>query len=177
MADYTPLADSLFDPGKAILGSTQLAQRDNYIAITEGATGAPRIMLPALERLSAGTTIRSRNDTTIPTTSSDEGTFVGHSLSFIQSGEVRVSFTITDEGGGGRTTTVIRTRAGVETTLLTQKTNGTYTVDAAVLPGDIIRIQMVGTAGDAGRLSNCRFQTNGENIWPASAARLENTYA
>lgn len=177
MADFTTLADSLFTTGKPILGSSQIAQRDNYIAIAEGATGAPRILLPALERLSAGTTIRSRNDTAIPPSASDEGTFVGHSLGFIQSGEVRVSFTITDASGGPRTTTVIRTRAGVETTLLTQKANGTYTVDAAVLPGDIIRIQMVGTQDTAGRLSNCRFQTNGENIWPASAARLENTYA
>lgn len=48
MADFTTLADAMFTTGKPVLGSTQIAQRDNYIAIAEGAAGAPRIVRPAL---------------------------------------------------------------------------------------------------------------------------------
>lgn len=51
---WTNLINSLFLPGKPILGSTGLALRDNPIAIAQGTSGAPRIAPRALETLYLG---------------------------------------------------------------------------------------------------------------------------
>ena len=59
---WTTLINSLFLPGKKILGATGMALRDNPIAIAQGDTGAPRILLPALERLVVGNTTKNRSD-------------------------------------------------------------------------------------------------------------------
>jgi len=45
---YTALADALFDPGQPIRSIDGLALRDNPLAITQGASGAPQVWAQAL---------------------------------------------------------------------------------------------------------------------------------
>jgi hypothetical protein len=49
MATWTTLPDAALEPGKPIRSIDGLALRDNPVAITEGATGAPRIAAAALQ--------------------------------------------------------------------------------------------------------------------------------
>jgi len=174
MAEYTDIALSALLPGEPWTAGKALAVYENPIAIAEGAIDAPRILLTALERVTAGTIIRSRID---------ESLSVGESMSvqrfffnFIQTGVVRVSYTMTALNAN-TVGSVRRIRNGAETTLVSNNSSGTYTVDAAVLPGDTIRIMMTTSIIGGGSLSNCRFQTGGENLWPGNSARLENSYA
>ena len=71
MTTYTAHADALFDPDKPILGSTQLEQRDNLIAVAEGGTDAPRIQglalagpadVPTITVSAAATVVRDAPD-------------------------------------------------------------------------------------------------------------------
>lgn len=50
MADWTSIPDSSIEPGKPIRSIDGLALRDNPIAISEGASGAPRIVGKAAKR-------------------------------------------------------------------------------------------------------------------------------
>ena len=173
MTDYTDLTLASLLPGEPWTAGKALAIYENPTAIAEGAVGAPRILLPALERVTAGATIRSRNDTTVSVGASETAT--AHSFGFVQTGDVRVSYTMTSNGNA--TGSVRRIRDGTAATLVSNTSGGTYTIDAAVLPGDLIEIRMVAAPAGAGSLSNCRFQTGGANLWPAPGVRLENTYA
>jgi hypothetical protein len=49
MATWTTLPDSALEPGKPIRSIDALALRDNPVAITEGAAGAPKIQAQALD--------------------------------------------------------------------------------------------------------------------------------
>jgi hypothetical protein len=49
MATWTTLPDAALEPGKPIRSIDGLALRDNPVAITEGASGAPRIAAAALQ--------------------------------------------------------------------------------------------------------------------------------
>jgi hypothetical protein len=51
MATWTTLPDASLEPGKPIRSIDGLALRDNPVAITEGETGAPRIIGRAAKRL------------------------------------------------------------------------------------------------------------------------------
>lgn len=51
MATWTTLPDASLEPGKPIRSIDGLALRDNPVAITEGETGAPRIVGRAAKRL------------------------------------------------------------------------------------------------------------------------------
>lgn len=173
MSDWTDFDLNVFLPGEPLTSAKALAWYENPIAIAEGAPGAPRNLLRSLERITPGTEIRSRNDTAVGT---DDATVTGHSFAFTQIGEVRVSFTLSGIVGAvsGQ---VQRFRNGTSTTLATQTSNGTYTVDVEILPGDVVSVVIVRSSFTDGTLSNCRFQTNGENLWPGNGARLENDYA
>ena len=48
MADYTVIADTALDPDAPLTSELAYAWRDNLIAVTEGAPGAPRITFPAM---------------------------------------------------------------------------------------------------------------------------------
>jgi len=48
MADWTNIPDATFDPDRPVLGSTHLAIVKNFEALAEGASGAPRVLTPAI---------------------------------------------------------------------------------------------------------------------------------
>ncbi len=175
MADWTTLPNTAVGVGGLPSGTTVTALRDNPVAIAEGALGAPRILLPALETIAAGNTIRSRFDAEV----SGEHQLTGYGFAFIQTGSVRVTFEHRSSVGDGNAT-VVRIRNGSETVLATHANTGSYvarTVDVSVIPGDFVFVRNSASFA-VPFLRNVRFQTSGANLWPApTGVLLENTYA
>ena len=169
MTDYTILSNTAVGVGGLPSGATVTALRDNPLAIAEGTAGAPRIWLPSFERLEAGTSIRSRNDTPLVLGAGQTTTL--HQFSFIQHGTIRVSVRKT---AGTGTVIVRRLRNGALTTLLSSTSTTTHTVDVAVIPGDSVEIAGSSPAV-TGNLTfdNGRFQTNGQDLWPGVSVKLE----
>lgn len=170
MADWTTIADSQVDPKAPVTSELMAALRDNPIAIAEGATGAPRIWLPAFERLEVGSEVRSRDDAE----SAGASSYVGHSFNFIQHGTIRVTFQ--HRAANSRDSAVVyRTRAGSKTPVASYTNTTSYvtrTVDVPVIPGDRVSIEYVGSNNN-GYLRNIRFQTNGQDLWPGAEANVE----
>lgn len=71
MTTYSVIPDTNLDPGKPVRSVDGKTLRDNPIAITEGASGAPRIRTAALQAPEAGTAylINRVQDATVQTTS------------------------------------------------------------------------------------------------------------
>ena len=180
MTTYRAIAASETDPDAPLVAALMKAVADNPKAITEGAVGAPRVAIGALERLTAGTAIRSRDDTTASTSSSSYVT--EFSFDFAQSGTVRVTFSQRSTGGSQSDAQILRTRNRVSTALFTWSTTSTSfqarTGDVGVLPGDLIAIQQkTAPAGTAVEVTLMRIQTNGESLWPGSNLAVEgNTF-
>ena len=178
MADWTNLPNQAVGVGGLPSGTTVTALRDNPVAIAEGAAGAPRLFLRALEQLEAGDQIRSRNDETI-SYSDEPNTRALHAFDFIQTGIVRASIERLS-GNSDSFVEVRRIRNGVATQLASRTSNGTLTVDVSVLPGDRVELNAVRVLsfGD-GDISarRGRFSTNGQDLWPGSSQRLEGNRA
>jgi hypothetical protein len=176
MADYTEILDDELVPDAPITSLLGFRFRDNPIAIAEGAADAERIRVGAMQRLTAGTNIRSRADAVVEVTA---GTGVGHSFAFAQAGTIRVTFEH-DTTGLSAEVNVTRIRNGTATVIATYGTTAGYTarsVDVSVLPGDNVQIIAIATSA-SNFLRNMRFQTGGEDLFPGSACNLEgNTYA
>lgn len=179
MADYNPILDAETDPEAGLRSSLFKRMVANPIAIAEGAVGAPRIRIGALQRLTAGDEIRSRSDSEFTGTSATDL----HAFSFVQAGTIRMSAEFRNTNAiPTPTVNLNRTRNGTTTTVatLTGVSGATYatrTADVDVLPGD--SLQFARPAIGTGTLSvrNMRFMTDGEDLWPGVGARLEgNTY-
>ncbi len=173
MADWTNLPNAAVGVGGLPSGTTVTALRDNPIAISEGAAGAPRLRVGALQRLSPGAQVRARRDAEMTATD-------GISFAFLQSGMVRVTFEHRDNATFPGSASVVRRRNGVETVLATWANTNSYvarTLDASVLPGDFLQVRNYG-GGATPYLRNQRISTDGEDLFPGSEAYLEgNTYA
>lgn len=180
MADWTNLPNAAVGVGGLPSGTTVTALRDNPIALAEGKPGAPRILLPALEEIAAGTTIRSRIDAEV----SAVGEITGHGFAFIQRGSVRVTFEHGTNAGSilnVGNAELVRIRNGSETVLATHDNTISYvsrTADVSIIPGDFVFVRNGFSPSVTYYLRNVRFQTSGANLWPASdRVPLENTYA
>ena len=149
----------------------------NVVAAAQGAVGAPRISIGALQRISAGNEIRSRFDSErmgggVPIT--------GTGFSFMQAGSIRATFTfrVGDSTLGGLAY-LYRIRNGASTTLWSggySTSNQTVTVDVSVLPGDRV-YPYIHDFSQTVYLSNERYMTNGEDLYPGNSTPLEgNTY-
>lgn len=169
MADYTTPPWSQLVAGKPWTDEKAAAAFENSIAIAEGADGAPRLRIGALQRLSAGEEIRVRADAEV-----SSGTILD--IGFIQIGIVRIKFSHRSSSGLA-SASVIRIRGGEETVLAVYDVGGGFvarTVDCPVLPGDRIKVSSTGL------ISLCRMQTNGEDYFPVSVTKgipEGNTYA
>lgn len=78
MATWTTITDAALEPGKPIRSVDGLALRDNAIAITEGASGAPKIRAAAFQPPASGTdnivmTVQDAEIETIIDTFTDAG--------------------------------------------------------------------------------------------------------
>ena len=157
MADWTELDTNGLLPGEPLTSAKALAFFENPVAITEGATGAPRNTLKSIERIAAGASLRATMAETYG--GSETRTVLG--LIIAQIGTVRVAVTTSITS----TRTITRRRGGVSTTLLTGGGTGAITSDVSVIPGDLI--SCIGAVGASSTTITATFSTNGENLWPA----------
>ena len=175
MADWTTIPDSSIEPGKPIRSIDGLALRDNPIAIAEGAAGAPRILLSAFERLTAGNVVRSRYD---EQQSNSNGIYsLLAKWGMIQSGDVRITLEQRSQNASfAAEVRIVRSRVGVNTTLVTWSSFSDSFVfrslDASVIPGDTLYVEHrsgVDSSSFPSRVRNLRLQTGGPVWWPAVA--------
>jgi len=89
MATWTTLPDAALEPGKPIRSIDGLALRDNPVAITEGAAGAPQIQTAAL--------ITGERMTTANVLNATAGASVGAVGTYAFLGDI--NSTTTNEGG------------------------------------------------------------------------------
>ena len=174
MTAYVTITDGEIDQDSAVTQPLLTAIRDNPIAITEGAVGAPRVLIGALERLNPGTVIRSRSDAVSSTTSAtDVNTFL---FNIMQYGTIRLIFSQRSVFGSTSTAYIYRYRNGITTTIASWATASTSFIDRSadfgVLPGDQVGI-FHKTSGTAVEVSTQRIQTNGESLWPGAVASVE----
>lgn len=181
MADWTNIVDSQLEPDAPLTSDLAFAWRDNLLAAMQGAAGAERLRIGALERLVAGDQIRSRRDGEV--SASVPTTITSLTFAFLQAGSVRCRWEHRCSGNPANgTTSLLRVRNGSTTTIASFSNGTSYvgrTADADVLPGDEIRFTNntpVGS-GVGPYLRNCRLSTAGGNLWPAGAYPVEgNTY-
>lgn len=152
MTTYTAITNGQIDQDSPITQPLMTAMRDNPIAITEGATGAPRIYgnsfaqlsdLPVLTVSAADTYALSSMYTNV------NGSFSTNSTSFVTAVTMTVvQFTGSARFKGGHRSTNTGTTSylkayknGVEVGSWATNSTGTVTreVDISIVPGDVIR--------------------------------------
>lgn len=179
MTDYNAITELETNPGAP--GTSSLWKRwwKNPLAMFEGALGAPRLRLAALENPTAGPVPRSR--VSVATTSVTTSDVVVHAVGFGQTGSVRVMASHRSSMGTYTSTLYFkRWRNGSFTTLATYTTASTSLVvrslDVAVIPGDTLTIEHRWnyTGGGASVVEYAIFATGGESLWPfAEYTQLE----
>jgi len=153
MADWTELDTNGLLPGEPLTSAKALAFFENPVAMAEGAVNAPRNTLKSIERITAGSQLRATRSLVAPSNT------VVIELIMLQIGTVRVA--VTSDGSGSRE--IRRRRGGTSTTLATS-TVANVSVDASVIPGDLI----TGSGGSSQSPTiTVTFSTNGESLWPA----------
>ena len=153
MADWTELDTNGLLPGEPLTSAKALAFFENPVAMAEGAVNAPRNTLKSIERITAGSQLRATRSLVAPSNT------VVIELIMLQIGTVRVA--VTSNGSGLRE--IRRRRGGTSTTLATS-TVANVSVDASVIPGDLI----TGSGGSSQSPTiTVTFSTNGESLWPA----------
>ena len=161
MADWVTITDSQVDPDAPLTSELAYAWRDNPVAIAEGAVGAPRIRIGALQRLTAGNVARITNN---PAASAGGNLF---DVGFLQVGSVRVTF---DKRAGTGSMTFTRLRGATTTTIYSGTISAAGTTsDVDVEPGDRIRVVWSGGGGSSG-IYNGAISTGGEDYFPVEVA-------
>ena len=179
--DYVAPDETTFDVEKPIRTEQGLMLAGNPIAIVLGKTGAPRLRIGALQRLTAGDELRL--DDPEARVTADRGTDETFEVfAFAQKGTVKVTVTWTTISTNS-SAIIKRKRAGVVTTLGTSPTEtggpNEFTISSvSVQPGDALLVELnveVGTG--RARIDRIRIYTNGEDLFPGVyAALVNNTY-
>lgn len=165
------VADSVIAFKKGITLQQGRALRDNPLAMFEGAAGAPRLLVGALQRPNAGNTIRCRSDGLVNTTST---TFeIKHAFGLLQAGNIRIYLEHRSTTAATSTAEVYRVRNGTATLISAWGMSTTAfiarTTDFSVIPGDTVVVGHYKTAAAASEIQNVRLQTNGEDYYPVPA--------
>ena len=173
MTDYVAITETETNPGAPSRSSLWKRWAKNWIAGFEGAALAPRLWLRAIEKVAAGTQIRSRRDGVVAYTASA----TCWTFDFMQSGTVRLTYKhLKPSGVAIPTIQVVRIRSEVSTSVQTAtvvSTETAATLDFGILPGDrvLISLSLSGTA--TVNLYEVRLMTNGEDLWPGAYANVE----
>ena len=151
MASWTDQSTDSLLPGEPWTSAKALAAFENPVAITEGASGAPKVRTAALQPPTAGSSrIRFLNDFGTPifdSTSSPENAKLDEgSVAVLVDGTIRVAATIAS--AGTVTFTVSFKKNG--TAFATYSTTGTKFTDVAVVLGDRIEIDVTASTGSGG---------------------------
>lgn len=170
MADWTTIPDAAIAEGQPVRDVNLKAMRDNPIAITEGATGAPRIR-PAAFRFACAagnTNTRFDHDLAIDTndTSSANGTRA-YWFSTPNDGSARFMINHQRLGGSGSSRVNIMVNGTVEATI--ESSGGgvnEQTADVSFAANARILIAHRGISGaDGSRITRIRILTAGQRFW------------
>lgn len=173
MPSYTDIPDSDIDPQSILDESLFTRLRDNPLAVAEGATGAPRIMLPALFTPIAAGATKKRQDAS--TSSSGATSFnTRYEWTFLNTGSVRagIEYRTDPAGVGTAEARIVRTRAGVDTVIASDTGSGTYKIfeaDVDIEIFDEVKIQVRNTSAapsDGTQYRDLYFATSGGDIFP-----------
>jgi len=165
MTTYTAITNGQIDQDSPITQPLMTAMRDNPIAITEGATGAPRIVglaaatldeMPLLTVSAADTyDIGLASDTVVGDLISTTGFVVGYTIDIVRvTGSVRFSIDHRTSNGVSR---VLIIKNGTLVTFwdTSSPTFITRTADISVVPGDEIVWEHARlTSGDVSYIAN-----------------------
>jgi hypothetical protein len=154
MAFWTTISNLLVAVGAKPFATTIQALRDNPIAITEGAPGAPRIVGAAIKRLAdmPVLTVSASDafdaaplcDVVVGSLSTTSGTYVTAYTLTVKRGTGSIRFKLShsandDASGTGEQSRLSVTKNGVEiTNWQTSGNNIERSVDVAVVPDDVI---------------------------------------
>lgn len=195
MADWTTIPDSSIEPGKPIRSIDGLALRDNPIAISEGALGAPRIVgkaakryadYPVLSVTAADTYSAATGSSPEPlaTTTSSTSEVVAYRYTISKyTGSLRFK---TDqrggeyatEGGTNNTTSTLRIFKNdtlIQTYTKTDLSYSTRTNDISIAPGDVIewRHKTSDSLGSVGIINTVVLGSNGYTTRPLYISELD----
>lgn len=176
---YTYVPNGNLESGKPARATDIRSIRDMAPAIAEGADGAPRIQLGALERLTPGDEIRAIRAGEHTGSSATYG--VETSFRLMQKGTVRFKFGHRKQSGGGSvgvSSQVFRIRDGVRTALYTVSNTTTSwvdrSVDVSVMPGDVVGVwHMDVGAANTWAVRDVQICTSGETVWPGADSAPE----
>lgn len=157
MASWTSIPDSSLDPDAPVTSELAYAWRDNPIAITEGASGAPRIQQSAMMDPTAGATNTLK---WLPDFAVGGGIGISDKSTVMLGGSMTVSFGFTRTAG---TLGFFRFRNGLETQLFNKSASGTYSEDLSVIRGDVLYFGTVGGSATFS-LGNIKFSSDANSM-------------
>ena len=170
MTTYSTITDGQVDQDSPITQPLMTALRDNLLAVVEGAAGAPRLKLAAIEPVAAGDVPRTEYVSQSATGSTTFAEVLR--FGFVQSGSVRAY--IEHTSGIVQNLKVERVRGGVTTVVAsTAVSNSSLQVDVSVIHGDEIVLSGSGSgSGESATIgtSRARLLTDGGNLWAGAGA-------
>lgn len=140
MTTYTAIPDANLEPGKPARSVDAILLRDNPIAITEGAAGAPRVQAAALSDFETGSTLIYESDDVISTLASNTKIIEAQVQ---RTGTISVTMKYRRTGGTSLINSFRIYKNGVAqgaTQSTTSTVYQTYSLDLSVSPGDLIQI-------------------------------------
>lgn len=162
MADWNDIPESQDNPSEPITADWAKAVGDNPVAIAEGASGAPRLRIQALEELSVGT-FPAFSLPVVDTV--NNGSIVLFSHIFAQKGEAE--FRVTIAGSGAINTRFTKN----ETVLSTQGGTGLKQLDITFDVGEYVELSVTVGSGSV-TPSDVQVLTDGQRIFPGYAGTI-----
>lgn len=180
MTTWTTLPDAAVGPGGRPRGSTVTALRDNPVAISEGASGAPKVRTLALDPPAVGDVVIGRftpTATFILGSGSNSGSgslsisseafgyiFVAHILN---AGGIRIKGTVSSTGSASSQSSWV---AIYKNNVLVSSPTGTFSADVTVAVGDELRLVVQGSASTSSGGGNMTISIANLRICAAGAA-------
>lgn len=166
MTTYTTITNAEIDQDSPITQPLMTAMRDNPLAIAEGDTTAPGVMIEAL-KVSAGTTVRISNDGEQTITGTTE-TEVFTTTRFFQKGQFNLFFEYRHVYAQTMTVRVYVNGSLASTFTTTSSSFVSVSNNFNMTIYGTVRVTAnVGSGGSQeGRIRNIRIRTNGEHILP-----------
>lgn len=169
---YTAILTAEVQPNAPVTADLASRWRANLLACLEGAAGAQRLYLGALERVAAGATQRAI-DTAVYSDTATLAFVTLWEFGVIQGGSLRFGGQCRSPGGGTATLRIQRVRANAATNSVIVSTSSTSyvtgSVDVNVLPGDLLRFQHDHPSSSIDS-TNLTVSTSGADLFPAMGA-------
>lgn len=161
MTDWTTISDSQVEPNSPVTSELMSSLRDNPVAISEGAIGAPPILVNALGVFTAGTTRRYYSTDDFGTTSNTYVTVFNRSLG--GSGTLRLKFDWKNDTAATNGSARILVNGVQVAVFSSTDVFVTTSTDVTLVTGSKIEIQVSAFNGTT-ILKNIELLTAGEEI-------------